>query len=667
MKGIYQIFSIMLSLLIINSQITDQEKKNLIKEVYKRLNLTTPTNRLFRSTEYNELHEQTYDPIKIKEIIEKYNFPEAYNFIEEINPPVHIKNQENCGCCWAFASSTALAYRYYKQGINVNLSPQYLLSCFSGDCEDGGYLIDTEFLMVKEGTVTEECMPYTSEDGKTIEQCPSECKNGDEFIKYKSKNAYSTTFDFENNYYDVVTIIMDQLINYGPVVTNILIYEDFDELYKRNCANKIYKYDGKSEYSGGHAVVIVGYGYNQRSSKYYWIIQNSWGKDFCDNGFAKIEFGEINIENVGFSEPYIENVEDTNEKEISVTLSLNEDCKFEFTTDDEKYDDSFEMDFEGEDSIFHYQCSKAPFINSNKGICIFDLESLNSNKRGNYVYKEYKPLHNINTFNINFLNESDKQFHYSQYDVVDGLISEHFYISEEGSSILLLYISNNDEKMLPNIYPSRNQNNAISNCEIVNLYELDFISCRIGQNELQIFDTGTNKIPLVYELLCGRKQEMSISVHQLDKTKYPIIRIQQVNLPDSEYLNKDSEIIILANIEGSVLRITGYNYFFLFIQITKDSHIREELLICEIPYTLKVRNNFEIECWIDIDEGEKIRYDTVFLLPFYLTDEDADPFEVILKNKIQAIVYNYDHNTKNYFSFSNIIFNLFLLIIVLID
>ena len=82
---------------------------------------------------------------KLSKIINKYNFPASYNLIEDVNPPIHIKNQESCGCCWAFAATTALAYRYYKKGVTVDLSPQYMLSCFSGDCDSGGYLIDTQF------------------------------------------------------------------------------------------------------------------------------------------------------------------------------------------------------------------------------------------------------------------------------------------------------------------------------------------------------------------------------------------------------------------------------------------------------------------------------------------------------------------------------------------
>ena len=78
-------------------------------------------------------------------MLNKYKFPSSYNFIDNVNPPVHIKNQESCGCCWAFAATTALAYRYFKKGVTVDLSPQYMLSCFSGDCDSGGYLISYRY------------------------------------------------------------------------------------------------------------------------------------------------------------------------------------------------------------------------------------------------------------------------------------------------------------------------------------------------------------------------------------------------------------------------------------------------------------------------------------------------------------------------------------------
>lgn len=122
-----------------------------------------------------------------------------------------------------------------------------MLSCYLGDCDNRYYLMDTQFLLVKNRTVTETCMPYTSENGTYIEKCQNEYKNGEEFIKYRSKNANSSNFDFPDNYYDVVAIIIEQLINYSPIVSSIRAYNDLYDLIGPNCKNEIYKYDGESE------------------------------------------------------------------------------------------------------------------------------------------------------------------------------------------------------------------------------------------------------------------------------------------------------------------------------------------------------------------------------------------------------------------------------------
>jgi len=92
---------------------------------------------------------------------------------------------------------------------------------------------------VKNGTVTEECQPYSSYD-KYIEECPLKCKNGADIVKYYAKSAYGIINEYnENNYYDIVSIIMDQLINFGPVVSSIIAYEDFFQL-KRIIVSIIY-------------------------------------------------------------------------------------------------------------------------------------------------------------------------------------------------------------------------------------------------------------------------------------------------------------------------------------------------------------------------------------------------------------------------------------------
>ena len=605
MKKVFLVCILLLMLLsYIHPQLTDQERKKLLKKLLKRNNPNDfeKWNLLKKiPSVVSEEEEQKYDFVKIKEIIKKYNFPKNYNFIEDIQPPVIIKNQEHCGCCWAFAATTALAYRYYKKGKNIDLSPQYLLSCFSGDCNSGGYLIDTQFLLVKNGTVTETCMPFTSEEGTSVEECPSKCKNNENFIKYKSKNAYSTTFDFTDNYYDVVTIMMDQLINYGPIVTSILAYSDLYDLVGPNCKNKIYKYDGYSYYEGNHAVVIVGYSYQY--SKFYWLIQNSWGEDFCDNGFAKIEFGEINIENVAFSEPYIESEEDSEIKEISVKLSIRDDCRFEYIgVNEDDYNESFELYFKSNNNIFYYQCNKDSYLNSNKGICNFDLESYNFNEKGIYSYDYYKPLLKNNFFDIEFATDSDKHFYFYQYDILLNIYIgvNDYYISEEGSGIMLTYIPSSDEsKFISNIYINNDTNKIFKNCEaIMNLVDYNYIVCNISKDEIKYFDNENKNISLSYDILCGKKEAIPVFIHILDKTKYPIFRVKYFILPDSRSINYQSEFTLIVNIEGSISGYTNnISYFSSFIKIIRNNKITKIENYCEIPEVLKVQNNFEIKCY----------------------------------------------------------------------
>ena len=331
MKTFLNSLSILLLLISeIKLQLTSEEKEKLYQKVTKRIGFSKfkgkykPLNSVYTRSEI------TYEPNKIKEIIDKNNYPQSYNFIDEEKPDVHIKDQESCGACWAFASTTALSYRFHKKGIKVNLSPQYSVSCYLRDCFTGDYLINSQFNLVKNGTVTEECLPYSSAKGTIIEECPKQCKDGSDFQLFYSKNSYSTVDDYDQeNYYDIVTVIMDQLINYGPVVASIDCYSDFQSLKGgESCFQKIYNYDGMSQSLGGHAIVIVGYGYE--SSKYYWIIQNSWGESFCNGGFAKVEFAQIGIEKVGFSEPYIP--DNSTEKEISLKFTPSEDCKLRFSS-----------------------------------------------------------------------------------------------------------------------------------------------------------------------------------------------------------------------------------------------------------------------------------------------------------------------------------------------
>ena len=643
---------LLFSLSIIHAQKANEERKKSIDEVYKRLNLTLNKKRILDEYEeypnYEEYGEINYNPNKIREIIEEYGFRDTYNFVEAVNAPKHIKDQADCGSCWAFSSTTALAYRYFKKTkMDINLSPQYLLSCSGLSCEDGGFILDTQFMLVNVGTVTDECMPYTSADGVTIEECPTECPtDGVNFVKYKTKNAYSTAFDVEKNYYDVVAVIMDQLVNKGPVVTGISAYDDFSALMEdEDCPNIIYRHNGKGE-SSGHAVVIVGYGYEETENRYYWIIQNSWGEQFCDGGFVKIEFGQVDVERVAFSEAYIEN-EDVGGKQISLTLNLDEECFIKYTSENDDYDNSFVINFKGEDdSNFYYQCNKAPSIYDYKGICSFSFESVNNNLAGNYEFFNYEPLHKSNQFNFNFSWKEKGQFYYYGYIYIYGIMSDRFYVSEKDSKIFLGYEPAPGDITLPKIYLNKNEDSFLNNCEVINFMGQYGIECSMNQNELNHFN-GEDNLPLAYITLCGQKAESDVSVYLLDKANYPVIRVNTFILPGSDVkkINQFNNIFtIIADIEGNISGLSDDNYFSSFIQIKKGRQNYELMIYCEVPVKLKLKKNFEIKCVLEDDENFDLSknnyYDYIYLLPHYIPEYYSEPFEVIIKEKMQGIKYN---------------------------
>ena len=258
-----------------------------------------------------------YDNYRIEQILNNLKIPNNYNFLNYYNP-VETKDQQYCGSCWAMASATSLSYRYRKKGFKLDLSPQYLLSCYHSDCDVGLYETDPQFFLYNSGIVTEECFPFSS-GYKTIKSCPKKCiKDEIPFNKYKAKNAYIANID-KNNFYEMMEIIFYELYNNGPIIAGFVAYDDFMSLDKNICNkdNYIYSHNWNfPESRGGHDVVIVGYGY--LNSKYYFLVQNSWGKDFCNNGFVKMEINQI--ESFSFSEPYLKKI---NVNDISIDKNCN--------------------------------------------------------------------------------------------------------------------------------------------------------------------------------------------------------------------------------------------------------------------------------------------------------------------------------------------------------
>lgn len=183
-----------------------------------------------------------------------------------------VKNQGNCGSCWAFAIVGMLSFRCCISGKDQGwLSPQELVSCDKADygCR-GGYL-DTpmRYVQTHNGLVKEECFPYVARDVV----CPSKCANGSNWrdAHVCDCRAYKSCLKTQG--------MKNCLKDGGPATFGFTVRNSFS-YYKSG----IYRCD-TSAIRGGHAVTAMGY---SDTPVCHYIVKNSWGAGWGDHGYFKI-------------------------------------------------------------------------------------------------------------------------------------------------------------------------------------------------------------------------------------------------------------------------------------------------------------------------------------------------------------------------------------------
>merc|ERR1719305_1966277 len=221
-----------------------------------------------------------------------------------------IRDQSNCGCCWAFAAAEAASDRLCiatDAKFQVPLSAEDICFCASEDGCNGGD-IDTPWEHVKShGAVTGGQYHGTGPFGKglcadfSLPHChhhgpqgsdpyPAEGELGFESDKLSFQGEVSTASGEEE--------IMHAIMTGGPVETAFMVHLDFE-----NYVSGIYHHV-TGEIAGGHAVRIVGWGVD--GGVKYWKVANSWNPYWGEKGYFRIKKGnnEGGIEDqVTFSDP----------------------------------------------------------------------------------------------------------------------------------------------------------------------------------------------------------------------------------------------------------------------------------------------------------------------------------------------------------------------------
>jgi KDEL-tailed cysteine endopeptidase len=200
-----------------------------------------------------------------------------------------VKNQQQCGSCWAFSTTGAV------EGINaivtgevVSLSEQELVDCDTKQdhgCSGGLMDYAFEFITKKGGLHTEEDYPYTAMDGV--------CQRDE--LMLAGGHRVVTIDGFEDvPPYD--ELALKKAVSKQPVAVAIEADQRSFQLYMggvfddKECGEQL-----------DHGVLAVGYGVESAEEaatdgvdaahRNYWIIKNSWGGQWGDHGYIKIRMG----------------------------------------------------------------------------------------------------------------------------------------------------------------------------------------------------------------------------------------------------------------------------------------------------------------------------------------------------------------------------------------
>ena len=178
-----------------------------------------------------------------------------------------VKNQGKCGSCWSFSATGAMEGAWARAtGVLTSLSEQQLLDCsrnYGNQACNGGIMEEAFSYAIQHGMCPDNEDPYEAKSGVCTNCSPSvfmracmDVEPGNQLALQAAvaRQPVSVAIEADTSTFQLYA---------GGVVTNPACGKNLD-----------------------HGVLIVGYG--EENGQLYWLVKNSWGPDWGENGYVKI-------------------------------------------------------------------------------------------------------------------------------------------------------------------------------------------------------------------------------------------------------------------------------------------------------------------------------------------------------------------------------------------
>jgi C1A family cysteine protease len=195
-----------------------------------------------------------------------------------------VKNQKQCGSCWTFSSAAVLeASAKIIYGETLDISEQSILDCSksntgqkAGSCETGGWYGTVFGFYQKNYLMSETKNPYKAKNSVCVSAQPLPYRIA--AWSYIQPDAGTPS----------VAVLKKAIVEHGAVAACVKVTEAF-QAYAGGIFDEYAPVSGPKDVN--HAITIVGWD----DAKKAWLLRNSWGPEWGENGYMWIEYGCNNV------------------------------------------------------------------------------------------------------------------------------------------------------------------------------------------------------------------------------------------------------------------------------------------------------------------------------------------------------------------------------------